>query len=63
MDNRNASICFQNALGHAVQILMHNAKVGGKHDAIDPKEVIRLARLIARVSINPALEEVKTDGK
>ena len=58
-DQRTESITFQNALAHSVQILMHNAKVGGKHDAIDPKEVIRLARLIARVAVNPNLSEVK----
>lgn len=63
VDTRQESIVFQNALGHAVQIMMHNAKVGGKHDVIDPREVIKLARLIARVSINPNLSEVRTDGK
>lgn len=59
MDQRTQSITFQNALAHATQILMHNAKVGGKHDAVDPREVIKLARLIARVAVNPNLDEAK----
>ena len=43
-------------MAHATQIMIHNAKVDGGHKAVDPKEVIKLAKTIALVALNPDLE-------
>ena len=48
MDVRQAQIIYQNALGHATKIAIHNS--GG--EKVDIEEVIKLAKIIAREVIS-----------
>lgn len=55
IDARQASIVYQNQSHLAFAILKHNTKEG---DSIDPREVIKLAKKLTLVALNPGLEQV-----
>lgn len=56
-DARQDSIVFQNAMMHAVNITIHNTGKG----KIKVKEIIAMAKKIARVSRNPKLDELTAE--
>jgi hypothetical protein len=49
MDERQASIVYQNQSHLAFEILKHNSK----GEVIDPKDVVELALRLTRVAVNP----------
>ena len=57
-DARQESIVFQNSMAHATAIMLHNSQ----GEQVDVKDVLRLAKTIAKVSLNPnAGEEQKQE--
>jgi hypothetical protein len=53
MDTRTAQIIYQNALGHATKIVIHNS--GG--EGVDVEDVIAMAKVIAREVIKIGKKE------
>jgi len=60
IDSRQLMIVYQNALGHATKIAIHNASL--KQERVETKDVLEIAKEIARevVRIGTAAE---TKGK
>lgn len=56
-DAREERITYMNALGHATNILIHNSK----GETVDPREIIKLARKIAFVALNPQVDKVREE--
>jgi len=57
-DKRQQSIVFQNAMAHATKIAIHNSQ----GEKVNPVDVIKLARNIALISLDP-FREIKGDQK
>jgi hypothetical protein len=56
-DAREERITFMNSMQHATNILIHNSK----GETVDPREVIKLARKLAFISLNPQVDKVREE--
>jgi hypothetical protein len=53
MDERQASITFQNQSHLAFEILKFNKSLTGEQSPINPKDVVELALKLTRIAVNP----------